>query len=149
MRDATELSNHFTFGPEPTGQEFDQLVHEGFKTVVSFKTNGEEHHAAEIKTEARRAHDLGLQFLHLSVAVQSLTETLADEFQNRINKLPKPVYAYPGERAGAMLAIHLAVEEGLTGDPALEWVRGRGFEPQDERIKEFIFKYTRRNHKLF
>ena len=58
--------------------------------------------------------------------------------------LPKPVFAHckSGERAGAMVMMNMAVEQGMTGEETLQKAKEMGFGSNQPELEQFVRNYV-------
>ncbi len=150
MRDAIKISNRFTVGPQPIGQEFEQLQREGFQSVINLRTNGEsveDKDAPLPREEGHRVEKLGMSYHHEPITVEALHFTQIDRLRHRIKVAPEPIYIHDdtGQRAGAVVVMHLGAEEVLSGEQSLLKGEERGYVCEDEKLKAFIKHYC--NHR--
>lgn len=143
MANRIEMDERVTVGPQPSEEELKELAEEGFKSVVNFRTAGEEDQPLGPDEEAARVRSLGMAYLHVPVSMDSMEAEQADRFREKFRELPKPVYAHckSGKRAGAFVMMHTASEEGLSGEKALEQAEQMGFACDVESLKKFVKRY--------
>ncbi len=140
--------NYAVATSEPTRETFNDMAADGFRSVVSFQTQGEEQKLL-IDEERRVAEQAGLAFYHQSVSGESLDDEAVDRFRTAVSDLPKPVLLHcsSGKRAGAMIMMHLADEKGLSGDEALEKAASMGFECDNPKLEAFVTDYVDRHQR--
>ena len=76
--------------------------------------------------------------------MKAMGPELVDEFREKYPQLPKPVFAHckSGKRAGAMVMMHVAVEEGMGGEETLRKAEEMGFECEQEELRQFVKNYV-------
>ena len=86
----------------------------------------------------------GLKYLHVPVSMDGMDEKKVDQFREQYQSLPKPVFAHckSGKRAGAMMMMHTAVEQGISGEQALEKAKEMGFECDKPELEQFVKQYV-------
>ena len=138
--------NYAVATSEPTRETFHDIAADGFRSVVSFQTQGEEQ-KLRIDEERRAADQAGLAFYHQAVSGESLDDEVVDRFRTAVSDLPKPVLLHcsSGKRAGAMIMMHLADETGLSGDEALKKAESMGFECDNPKLEAFVKSYVDRH----
>lgn len=131
---------------EPTPETFEHMAAEGFRAVVSLQTGGEEQ-KLPIEDERQAAEKAGLAFYHQPVSGDSLDDATVDQFREALGRLPRPILLHcaSGKRSGAMTMMHLASEQGMTGDEAIEKAESMGFECDTTELEAFVKDYIDRH----
>ncbi len=109
MDKVMKISDQVTVGAQPSEDQIPQLGKQGFKSVVNFRTDGEEDQPLSPKAEKVEA--AGMTYLHIPVSMKSMGPEQVDQFREQYAALPKPVFAHckSGKRAGAMVMMNMAV----------------------------------------
>lgn len=141
---AMKINDQVTVGPQPSEKQLKELREEGFKTVVNFRTEGEEDQPLPPKTEGEKVKEWGMDYYHLPVSKESMGPEIVDQFRNKFAELSKPVFAHcsKGKRAGAMVMMHIASEQGMTGEQTLQKAEEMGFECDQPELVEFVKNYV-------
>jgi uncharacterized protein (TIGR01244 family) len=149
MQNTMQINNQVTVGPQPSEQDIQQLSEQGFKTVVNFRTEGEDEQPLSPDAEGEKVQAAGMDYLNIPVAMKSMGLELVDQFRAKFDDLPKPVFAHckSGKRAGAMVMMHMAVEQGMTGEQTLQQAEQMGFECDQPELKKFVKDYVDNNSK--
>ena len=144
MEQVMKISDQVTVGAQPSEDQIQQLGTQGFKSVVNFRTEGEEDQPLSPKAEGEKVKAAGMTYLHVPVSMKSMGPEQVDQFREKYAALPKPVFAHckSGKRAGAMVMMHMAVEQGMTGDQTLQQAEKMGFECDQSELKEFVKSYV-------
>lgn len=144
MSQRIQINDQVTVGPQPSADDIASLSTDGFKSIINFRTAGEDDQPISPSEEGERAEAMGLKYCHLPVSMQSFSEDLVDDFRRQFQALPKPVFAHckSGKRAGAMVMMHTACEQGMTGDQTLEQAKQMGFECDQPELVEFVKSYV-------
>lgn len=131
---------------EPTLETFDRMATEGFRSVVSVQTMDEDQ-KLPIEDERRAAEEAGLAFHHEPVSGESLDDATVDRFREALERLPRPILLHcaTGKRSGAMTMMHLASEQGMTGDEAIAKAESMGFECDTPAVESFVKDYVDRH----
>jgi uncharacterized protein (TIGR01244 family) len=139
-----KVNDQVTVGAQPSENQLQQLDKQGFKSVVNFRTEGEEDQPLSPQAEGEKAKAAGMEYLHIPVSMKSMGPELVDQFRERFPDLPKPVYAHckSGKRAGAMVMMHMAVEQGMSGDQTLQKAKEMGFECDQPQLEQFVRQYV-------
>ena len=139
-----KINGQVTVGGQPSADELKELAGQGFKSIVNFRTEGEEDQPLSPAEEGEQVGGLGLQYLHVPVSMQSMTAETVDRFREQFDKLPTPVFAHckGGTRAGAMVMMHLASEQGMSGEQTLKQAEQMGFECKQPELKRFVETYV-------
>lgn len=144
MAENMKINDKVTVGPQPSENEIQQLSQQGFKTVVNFRTEGEDEQPLSPDAEGEKVKAAGLKYLHIPVSMKSMGTELVDQFREKYPELPKPVFAHckSGKRAGAMVMMHMAVEKGMSGEETLQKAEEMGFECEQEELRQFVKSYV-------
>lgn len=144
MEQRMKISDQITVGPQPAADEFEQLKEQGFRSIVNLRTEGEEEQPLTPEEEGRVVRDLGLEYLNIPVSMKEIKPDQVDRFRSELARLPKPMFAHckGGKRAGAFAMMHIACEQGMSGDATLQQAMDMGFECDKPELKEFVRKYV-------
>ena len=144
MEQVMKISDQVTVGAQPSEDQIQQLGTQGFKSVVNFRTEGEEDQPLSPKAEGEKVKAAGMTYLHVPVSMKSMGPEQVDQFREQYAALPKPVFAHckSGKRAGAMVMMHMAVEQGMTGEQTIQQAEKMGFECDQPELKEFVKSYV-------
>lgn len=139
-----KINEQVSVGPQPSKEEIKQLSQQGFRSVINFRTEGEDEQPLSPDAEGQQVRAEELEYLHIPVSMESMRPELVDEFREKYATLPKPVFAHckSGKRAGAMVMMHQAVEQGMTGEQTLKQAEEMGFECEQEELREFVKNYV-------
>jgi len=141
---AIQINDEVTVGPQPSEEEIQQLADDRFRAVVNFRAEGEEEQPFSPRHEGLKVQAAGMDYLNIPVTVDSLGADVVDRFRRQFDNLAKPVYAHcrSGKRAAAMIMMHLAREQGLSGEQALKKAEELGLEYDSPELAEFIRTYV-------
>ena len=144
MDQAMKISDQVTVGGQPSEDQLQQLGKQGFKSVVNFRTDGEEDQPLSPQAEGDKVEATGMTYLHVPVSMKSMGPQQVDQFRQKFPALPKPVFAHckTGKRAGAMVMMHMAVEQGMSGEQTLQQAEKMGFKCDQPELKEFVKSYV-------
>lgn len=144
MEKVLKINEQVTVGAQPSADLLRQLAKQGFKTVVNFRTEGEDMQPLAPHAEGEQVKAAGMTYLHFPVSMKSMGPELVDQFREKYPDLPKPVFAHckSGKRAGAMLMMHIAIEQGITGDRTLQKAKEMGFECDQPELEQFVRQYV-------
>ncbi|MBD3675372.1 MAG: protein tyrosine phosphatase family protein [Planctomycetaceae bacterium] len=144
MQNTMKINDQISVGPQPSESDLQQLSQQGFKTVVNFRTEGEEDQPLSPATEGDKVQAIGMEYLSIPVSMKSMGAELVDQFRDQYPELPKPVFAHckSGKRAGAMVMMHVAVEQGMSGEETLQKAEEMGFECEQEELRKFVKHYV-------
>ena len=139
-----KINDQVTVGPQPTEDELQKLGQQGFRSVVNFRTQGEEEQPLTPQAEGKKVRFAGMEYLHIPVSMKAMGPELVDQFREKFADLPKPVFAHckSGKRAGAMVMMHMAVEQGMTGEQTLQTAKEMGFECDQPELEQFVRQYV-------
>ena len=144
MQNTMKINEEVTVGPQPSEQELQQLSSQGFQSVVNFRTDGEEDQPLSPEAEGEKVTAAGLEYVNIPVSMKSMGPEQVDQFRSKFRELPKQVFAHckSGERAGAMVMMHIASESGMTGEQTLQQAKEMGFECDQPQLEEFVKNYV-------
>lgn len=144
MEKAMKINDQVTVGAQPSEDQLQQLGKQGFKSVVNFRTEGEEDQPLSPQAEGGKVQAAGMEYLHIPVSMKAMGPELVDQFREEFADLPKPVFAHckSGKRAGAMVMMHMAVEQGMTGEQTLQQAKEMGFECDQPQLEQFVREYV-------
>lgn len=144
MQDRMKINDEVTVGPQPSTEEIGQLRDEGFQTVANFRVGGEDDQPLPPQEEGDQVQAAGMEYYHNPVSPDSLSPAVVDEFRQAYANLPKPMFAHckGGKRAGAMVMMHLACEQGLSGEQTLRQAEELGFECDQPELVDFVTAYV-------
>lgn len=144
MAEKMKINDQVTVGPQPSAEEIRQLKEQGFRTVVNFRTDGEDEQPLSPADEGEAVKVADMNYLHIPVSMKSMGSELVDRFREQYPDLPKPVFAHckSGKRAGAMVMMHMAVEQGMSGEKTLQKAEEMGFKCEQEELRDFVKSYV-------
>lgn len=67
-----QINDQVSVGPQPSEEEPQKLGQQGFKTVVNFRTEGEEEQPLSPQAEGEKAKSAGMEYLHLPVSTEAM-----------------------------------------------------------------------------
>jgi uncharacterized protein (TIGR01244 family) len=140
MEKVMKINDQVAVGAQPSEDQLQQLGKQGFKTVVNFRTEDEDMQPLSPQAEGEQVKAAGMAYLHIPVSMKSIGPELVDQFREKYPDLPKPIFAHckSGKRAGAMVMMHMAVEQGMTGDQTLQRAKEMGFECDQPKLEQFV-----------
>jgi len=144
-----KFNDQLTVGPQPSESELESLANDGVRSVVNFRTAGEEDQPLSPEEEGEKVKAAGMNYLHIPVSMDGMDMSQVDEFRKQYTSLSGPVFAHckSGKRAGAMMMMHTAVENGMTGEQALEQAKNMGFECDQPELEQFVKEYVNQRTK--
>ena len=149
MEDRMKINDQITVGAQPTEEQLQQLVQDGFKAVVNLRTAGEEDQPVPPEAEGEKVRELGMRYLHIAVSTRDMRPEQVDQFRQNLPSLPSPVYVHchKGLRAGAFAMMHIAIEGGMSGGQTLETAAQMGFPCEAPKLKAFVKGYVDQNRR--
>ena len=117
----------------------------GFRSVVNNRTDNERQDLPPFE-EGGAVAEAGMDYHHHPVAGDALDDFVVDSFREKLPGLPKPVLVHcgSGKRSGAMVMMHVASEQGMSGDEALRKAREAGIDLGN--IADFVRDYVERHN---
>ena len=72
-----------------------------------------------------------------------------DDFREALGRLPQPILLHcaSGKRSGTLAMMHLASEQGMSGDETLEKADQMGFECDTPELESFVRDYVDRHRR--
>lgn len=139
-----KINDQVTVGSQPREDELQRLGQQGFKSVVNFRKQGEENQLLSPQAEGELVESAGLAYRHIPMSVETIGPELVEQFREKFADLPKPVFAHcgSGKRAGMMVMMHIAVEQGITGEQTLQKAKEMGFECEQPELQQFVRQYV-------
>jgi protein tyrosine phosphatase (PTP) superfamily phosphohydrolase (DUF442 family) len=133
-------SDSISLGESPAIRDIGRLAKAGFRALLNLNTEGEPGQRLSPNVEATWAHAFALQHERASIDMSTLGSEGADRFLAALAAIDKPVYVHSlhGQRAAAMLTVHLALEHGLSGQEALAEAQARGLDCELEELRRFV-----------
>jgi uncharacterized protein (TIGR01244 family) len=144
MDNTVRIHAEVSVGPQPTESQLLELKQQGFQTVINFRNQGEESQSLSPDIEGEKARTLGMAYLHFPVSIETMTPQAVDHFRKQLSMVPQPIFAHCrlGQRAAAMVLMHVASEQRLTGDQAIQKAKGLGFEFDRPELKAIVRDYV-------
>jgi len=130
-------------GQQPSAEELRKLKDEGFRAIVNLRAEGEENQSMSPQEEGKRVRELGMEYVNIPVTMDSISEEKVDTFRQRLAELPKPVFVHcaSGKRSGAFTMMHVAVNEKMSGEQAMQKAQEMGFECDVPELEAFVKSY--------
>ncbi len=127
-------------GPAPDKRGIGRLARRGFASLLDLRTEGEPGQVLSPNVAATWAHAEAVEHLRASISRGVLEPGSVDIFLAQLARAARPVYVYSGtgRRAAALLAIHHALERGLSAQEALEHLRSIGLDPGAHALSRFV-----------
>lgn len=147
MDDVIQINSHFTVAKSALDEaSIRQAAEDGFQTIVNLRTENEKQ-SLDPEAEGRIVRDQGLSYLHYPVSGDGLSDKVVDRFRRTVRTLPGPILVHcaTSKRSGALVMIHLAAEQGLSGEQAVEKAAYLGFECDTPELEEFVKGYVDRH----
>ena len=141
------LNGRFAVSTAPPSEgDLRALPEDGYKAVVNLRCQDEADQPLAPDREGEVVASLGLEYCHLPVAGGTISDELVDEFRASVEALPKPVLVHcaSGKRAGAFTIMHLASQQGMSGDATLQKAADMGFVCDEPALENFVRNYVDR-----
>ncbi len=144
MGEGMKINEQVTVGPQPDVDELQSLQREGFKTIANFRTSGEEEQPLSPDEEGKEVRELGMNYVNIPVSSDEMKAKQVDDFRKQFDNLEKPIYAHckSGKRVGAFVMMHMACEQGWTGEETLKKAEEMGFECDKPELVDFVKTYV-------
>lgn len=137
---ATRYAPGIHVGPAPDRRGIERLAKQGIRSLLDLRDEGEPGQTLSPNVAASWAHATDLVHLRAPISRAVLQPNSVDRFLAQLARAPRPVYVHSdsGRRAAALLAIHLALEQGLPAQQALERLRAQGLDPAAHALLRFV-----------
>lgn len=145
MQDTVRINDRFTvakFAPE--ADQIRQAAQQGFRSLINMQTDDEDKLKMKPEEEGQKAEQAGLTYLHHPVDGQRLSDDVVDAFRRKATELPAPVLVHcaSGKRSGAFVMMHIACEQGMSGQEVIEKAEDMGFECDTPELEKFVRNYV-------
>ena len=127
---------------DPKSDDIKEFSSQGFKSVINLKTSQEDQELTPDE-EKNIAEKNDLDYAHIGVSKDSMNHETVDLFRESLKHSSKPVIIHckSGKRSGAFVMMHVACEENMSGDDAIDKAEQMGFECNVPELKEFLKSY--------
>lgn len=144
VKDRIQVSEKLTAGPHPAREDIHHLADIGFRSVINLCMAEEKSAPMDPKVEEKEAKASNLEYVHLPVNMNELQPELVDRFRAKLRELPYPIYVHcaSGKRACAFSLMHVAAEDGWSGEDTLERGEEIGFHCDVKDLRDFITEYV-------
>lgn len=135
------FSERVFLGRSPGLRDMERLARrEGFRALLSLNTEGEAGEVLSPNVEASWAHTFGMQHERADFTAELPRSEWVDRFLETLRTIARPVYVHSlgGDRAAALLTVHLALERDLAGRVAVETAGTLGIECSSQRLRAFV-----------
>ena len=146
MQDIARIDDRFAVARfAPDRDAIRSFAEQGFRSVVNHRTDGERQDLPPFE-EGGAVNEAGMDYLHHPVSGDSLDDFIVDSFREKVPGLPTPILVHcgSGRRAGALALMHVASEQGMSGEDALRKGREAGLELGS--LAEFVRNYVERHN---
>ena len=146
MQDIARIDDRFAVAKfAPDREAIRRLAEQGFRTVVNHRTDDERQDLPPFE-EGGAVNEAGMDYLHYPVSGGALDDFVVDSFREKLPGLPTPVLIHcgSGKRAGAIALMHVASEQGMSGEDALRKAREAGLNLGD--LEHFVKDYVERHN---
>lgn len=133
-----------TFDPEE--HNFKTFAEKGFRSVINLQTEEEEQNLGSDR-EKELADENNLEYSHIGVSPENLSDDKVNQFRQTLQNLPKPVVVHckSGKRSGAFVMMHIGSQNNMSGEEVIQKAKDMGFECDKAELKEFVINYVN-NH---
>ncbi|MFP4054516.1 MAG: fused DSP-PTPase phosphatase/NAD kinase-like protein [Phycisphaerae bacterium] len=144
MPDRIEVNNEITVGAQPSEAELKAMADEGYRSVISLRTDEEKMQELSPEEEGKRAMKFGLQYVNIPVSMEEADKQLVDRFRENLERMPKPVFVHcrMGKRAGAFTMMDQAVKKDMSGEKTIKKAEDMGFECDEDALADFVKNYV-------
>ena len=143
MQKFMQMGEGVFIGGQPDKEDLLELAQQGVKTVIDFREPSETENSNA--TMAREAH---LDYVNIPVNKMTLSDADVTKFRAALDEKQGPflLHCGTGARAGAMLLMKTAVDNGWSAQQAFETAANMGFDCNAHpEIKAFFTGYIERH----
>jgi uncharacterized protein (TIGR01244 family) len=146
MAEWRKLTDKVTVGGQPSVDDLHTLRAQGYVAVVNLRTEGEAGQPLSPEAEGFAAHELGLDYRHLPVAIPELGPDHVHRLRKAIDQASGPVYVHcgAGQRACA-LSLLATAEPGTRGEALIARAAEAGLPVHDQRLGDFVRERAERD----
>ena len=145
MTNMKKIDDRFTVGmAPPSADDLRDLAQADYKSVVNLRCEESRVSRSNLLAKVKRRALSALEYSHVPVSGDSMSNALVDQFRDRVKALPGPVFVHcaSGKRAGAFTIMHLAAENGMSGDATLKQAEAMGFACDEPALEQFVRGYV-------
>jgi uncharacterized protein (TIGR01244 family) len=120
MDNFRQLSDDIAISGQPSPEDLDSLQAQGFRTVVNLRTDDE---PGLLDDEEREVENRGLNYASVPVSPALLDDVAVARFSQELESVdgkPALVHCKSAGRAGMMVLLHMAVQNGWSVQKALQ-----------------------------
>lgn len=143
-------SERVFLGRSPGLRDVERLARrEGFRALLNLNTEGEPGEVLSPNVEASWAHTFEMQHARAAFTADRPRSEWVDRFLDTLRTVARPVYVHSlgGQRAAALMTIHLALERSLTGPAAVVEAQGLGIVCEPEGLRSFALSEIERRRR--
>lgn len=113
MNTIRKINDDLAIAGQITSEQLQQIVQEGFKSVLNLRSPNEE---GFLINEQQQAEALGLYYLNVPLKLEAINDEVAAQVLQKIDELTKPalVHCNNAIRAAAMVLMHIATQQGVS-----------------------------------
>ena len=147
MNEPIQIEDDILIGGQPTLEQLQELRGQGVRSIVNFREDFEDDAPISPAAEGRQVREMGMDYVHVPVPKASLKPEIVGQFRRRFEFLDRPIFAHcgSGKRAGAMVMMALACENGWSGEETIRKAEELGFECDQPEMRSFVKNYVN-NH---
>ena len=147
MSNMKQIDDRFAVGlSPPSAEDLSALSAKGYRSVVNLRCAEEQGQPLQPDQEGETVRSLGMEYRHVPVSGDALDHDLVDAFRDQVKDLPGPVYIHcaTGKRAGAFTMMHLASDNGMSGEATFQQAEAMGFACDSPDLAAFVCGYVDR-----
>lgn len=128
---------------QPSRKEIEALSEYGFQSLINLRRSDEDEQRLNPEEERLLAEEAGLHYHNLPIDPETLDEETVDRFRRILAETPQPVLVHcrNGMRAGALVMMHIGVENGQRGDEVWQQAEEMGYQCDSRKLKPFVIGY--------
>lgn len=146
MRDRIAITDEIVVGTNtPDRNDLAELAEDGFRAVVDLRAERDVVGRAPPEREAEEAARLGLEHRRIPVSTELVDDGVLHRFRRAMIELPKPVFVHCGpdeRRAGTLALLHVAIDEGASGDQMLARAERLGLSYGSAQLRAAMRRYV-------
>lgn len=125
MATIRKITNEWAIAGQPTLNELQQLLEEGYRSVVNLRSPNE---IGFLEDEQQQIESLGLHYFNSPIQIKSLNLDDVLLLMQQLTGVPKPILVHcdSGIRSSIVVLMQIAIEQGIRAEDAFQKVAQLG-----------------------
>lgn len=146
MTPPVQIDDKISIGAQPGEADLAELKRRGIATIVNLRRPGEPNQPLPPHEQAERARALGLEHVHIPVAMSEMRPEQVDAFGRAVEASRGPVFVHCGigARAAIFALAHKGAREGARAEQVFAEAKSKGIDLSDPAVAGFVAGYLDR-----